>query len=74
MKTAKFETEPFTCPSCIKKIETVVGKLDGVTAVQVMFNSNKVKVSYNEDLLQPESIAKTISDLGYPVLSQKIAA
>ncbi|WP_308467405.1 heavy-metal-associated domain-containing protein [Rathayibacter soli] len=73
MRTAKFETEPFTCPSCIKKIEGVVGKLDGVASTQVMFNSNKVKVQFDEDLVSADTIARSISTLGYPVLSQKVA-
>lgn len=73
MKTARFETEPFTCPSCIKKIEGVVGKLEGVETTQVMFNSNKVKVGFDENIVKAEEIAKTISGLGYPVLSQKVA-
>ncbi|MFB4473969.1 heavy-metal-associated domain-containing protein, partial [Oceanobacillus caeni] len=30
MKTIKFQLEPLTCPSCIKKIETKLGKMDGV--------------------------------------------
>lgn len=73
MTTVKIETEPFTCPSCIKKIEGVVGKLPGVRDAQVMFNSNKVKVSYDDELVKAEDIAKTISGLGYPVLSHKIS-
>jgi copper chaperone len=73
MTTVKIETEPFTCPSCIKKIEGVVGKLPGVESTQVMFNSNKVKVSYDDELVKAEDIAKTISDLGYPVLSHKVS-
>ncbi|HHU10458.1 MAG TPA: heavy-metal-associated domain-containing protein [Intrasporangiaceae bacterium] len=66
-KTVKISTEPFTCPSCIKKIEGGVGRLDGVQDVNVMFNSGKVKVSYDQDRIAPETIAKTIGDLGYPV-------
>lgn len=73
MTTVKIETEPFTCPSCIKKIEGVVGKLPGVESTQVMFNSNKVKVNYDDELVKAEDIAKTISDLGYPVLSHKVS-
>ena len=69
----RFETEPFTCPSCIKKIEGVVGKINGVESTQVMFNSNKVKVQFDEDLVSADTIARSISTLGYPVLSQRVA-
>jgi len=54
-KTVKISTEPFTCPSCIKKIEGGVGRLDGVQDVNVMFNSGKVKVSYDQDRIAPET-------------------
>lgn len=73
MKTARFETEPFTCPSCIKKIEGVVSKLPGVSETQVMFNSNKVKVQFDDEQIKAETISKAISDLGYPVLAQKVS-
>lgn len=67
VKTVKISTEPFTCPSCIKKIEGGVGRLDGVADVTVMFNTGKVKVSYDEARIAPDAIARTIEDLGYPV-------
>lgn len=73
MRTASFVTEPFTCPSCIKKIENVVGKIDGVESTKVLFNSSKVKVDFNEGVVSADEIAKSISGLGYPVLSQKVA-
>lgn len=73
MRTVKFQTEPFTCPSCVKKIENVVGKKNGVDSTQVMFNSSKVKVSFDESLISSTEIAKAITELGYPVLSEKAA-
>lgn len=72
MRTAKFETEPFTCPSCISKIESVVSKKAGVESTQVMFNSNKVKVSFDESKVTADEIAESITKLGYPVLGQKV--
>lgn len=72
MRTAKFDTEPFTCPSCINKIESVVGKKNGVESAQVMFNSNKVKVAFDESKVTAEEIAESITRLGYPVLGQKV--
>lgn len=71
MTTVKFQTEPFTCPSCVTKIESVVGKKEGVDATKVMFNSNKVKVTFDPELITAEQIAASITDLGYPVVSHK---
>ncbi len=71
MTTTTFTTEPFTCPSCIKKIEGVVGRLDGVADVRVLFHSDKVKVTHDEQRISPEEVAATITGLGYPVRSHK---
>lgn len=73
MRTAKLSTEPFTCPSCIAKIETTLGREAGVEEVQVMFNSSKVKVSFNEDLISAETLAATVTKLGYPVLKTVVS-
>ena len=49
MKKAVFGLEPLSCPSCIKKIEGTVGKMDGVEEVKVLFNSSKVRAQFDED-------------------------
>ena len=73
MKKAVFGLEPLSCPSCIKKIESTVGKMDGVEDIKVLFNSNKVRARFNEDVVQAEQIHEVITKLGYPVLSQKVS-
>ncbi|WP_210470949.1 heavy-metal-associated domain-containing protein [Sporosarcina sp. 6E9] len=73
MKKAVFGLEPLSCPTCIKKIENTVGKMDGVEAVKVLFNSNKVRAQFNEDVVQAEQIHEVITKLGYPVVSQKVS-
>ena len=69
MTTVKFQLEPLTCPSCIKKIETKVGKMTGVDEAKVLFNSSKVKASFNEADITADEIKETIEKLGYPVVS-----
>ncbi|RFB17238.1 copper chaperone [Bacillus sp. HNG] len=68
METIKLQLEPLTCPSCIKKIETKVGKMDGVEEAKVLFNSSKVKATFNSDQVSKDQIADTIEKLGYKVL------
>jgi len=62
-----FTTSGFTCPSCVNKIEKAVGRLDGVDDVAVLFNADKVRVAFDEAAVHPDAIARTITDLGYPV-------
>lgn len=73
MSKAVFNMEPFTCPSCVKKIEQVVGKVDGVQEVQVMFNSGRVRVEFDEVVTNADVLQDTIVRLGYPVLSKKVS-
>lgn len=70
MAVARFTTEPFTCPSCVARIEKAVGRLDGVSRVEVGFNSSRVKVEFDEAAVDESTIAATITGLGYPVTSR----
>ena len=70
MKT-NLQTETFTCPSCIKKIERNLNKREGVEAAKVLFNSSKVKVEHDEDKIKADEIKGIVEKLGYPVLDVK---
>jgi copper chaperone CopZ len=72
MSKAEFQLQPLTCPSCIKKIETTLGKVAGVESARVLFNSSKVKAEFDETQVQASQLEETIKKLGYPVLSSKI--
>lgn len=67
IKTVKFQLETLTCPSCITKIENVLSKQAGVENAKVLFNSSKVKVSYDEEQVSSEQLSKLIEKVGYPV-------
>ncbi|MGH2317685.1 heavy-metal-associated domain-containing protein [Planococcus sp. SE5232] len=69
MSRVKFQLEPLTCPSCIKKIEGKVGEMDGVEEVKVLFNFSKVRVDYDEEQVAPEEVKSVIEKLGYPVVA-----
>lgn len=71
MKKITLQLEALGCPSCIKKIETALNRVDGVEEVNILFNSSKAKVSFDETNLSEEKISKVITDLGYEVLSVK---
>lgn len=76
MKKATLQLETLTCPSCLQKIENGVGKLNGIDqdSLKVMFNASRVKVDFNEEIIQLETIEKAIEDLGYPVLKSRVKA
>lgn len=69
LKTARFQLETLTCPSCITRIEGVLNKEPGVENAKVLFNSSKVKVEYDEEKVSSERLAELIEKVGYPILS-----
>ncbi len=73
MTKAVFQLEPFTCPSCIKKIETTLNKKAGVETVKVLFNLGKVKTQFDESQIDANYIEETIRSLGYIVQSVKVS-
>lgn len=71
MKKITLQLEELACPSCVKKIETALKKQDGVGEVNILFNSSKAKIEYDEEKIDSDKITKVVSDLGYEVLSAK---
>lgn len=43
----------------------------GVASAEVLFNSSKVKVSFDESLISVEEIQSVINNLGYVIKSTK---
>lgn len=69
MTTIKIQLEPLTCPSCIKKIEGKLGKTAGVEDANVLFNSSKVKATFDEEQVTSDELKAIIEKLGYPVVA-----
>ncbi|ARD48586.1 heavy-metal-associated domain-containing protein [Sporosarcina sp. P33] len=73
MKKVVFLMEPFSCPSCIKKIEGALSRAKGVQQVKVLFHSSKIRVEFDESIIAADDLQALIENLGYPVLSKKIS-
>lgn len=66
------ETYPvmgMTCAACVRKIESVLEKTDGIKEVSVNFASENLMVSYEDQEINIDRISKIIKDLGYELLS-----
>ncbi|EZH67073.1 hypothetical protein DH09_03820 [Bacillaceae bacterium JMAK1] len=57
-----------SCNHCVQAIETSVGKLNGVTRVDVDLNKHQVGIDYNEKTISKEAIIEEIEDQGYDVI------
>lgn len=75
MKKLNMQLETLTCPSCLEKIEKGMKSLEGIDkdSVKVLFNSSKVKLNFDDTILDSKDIENKISSLGYDVLSTKIS-
>lgn len=74
MSKATLQLEPLTCPSCLTKIDSAVKQLQGVDkdSVNVMFNSSKVKLDFDENQIDITQIEKAITKLGYEVKKSSV--
>ena len=76
MQKATLQLETLTCPSCLLKIENAVKSLDGIDqdSLNVLFNSSKVKVNFDDEKVSIEDIEKAIDQLGYEVKKTTVRA
>lgn len=76
MKKATIQLETLTCPSCLQKIENGVKALDGIDkeSLNVLFNSSKVKVDFDDEKVSISDIENAISKLGYEVKKSQVKA
>ena len=71
MATVK-ETYPvigMSCASCVKKIETVLNKTDGVIEANVNFASEKVTIEYDDEVIDMDKMADIIKSIGYELIT-----
>lgn len=71
MKKITYQLDTLTCPSCTAKIEGALKKTKGVEKYEVLFNSSRVRVTLDEDIVKSEDIVSKIDSLGFTVLSEK---
>ena len=57
-----------SCVMCVKAIEEGLGKLDGISDVNVNLTSEKAYVTYNPEITTVSDMKKVIEDLGYQYL------
>lgn len=60
-----FQLEGLDCADCAAKLEKAIHKLQGVTDAQVNFATAKMKVTYDQTVLEISEIRKVIDGLGY---------
>lgn len=55
----------FSCPSCVAKIEKLIGRLPGVTAVQVFFSSARIEIDHDPAVVGADALIAAVGKAGY---------
>ncbi|HMQ32207.1 MAG TPA: heavy-metal-associated domain-containing protein [Chloroflexaceae bacterium] len=64
MKTEQFHVPGVSCQHCVRAVTAEVGKLAGVSNVQVNLDNKVVTVEHGEGVA-PEAIVAAIKEAGY---------
>jgi P-type Cu+ transporter len=60
-----FGVKGMTCAACVRRVETAVGGIPGVTAADVNLASEKIRVSYLPDQVTPIRFQAAVEKAGY---------
>jgi copper chaperone len=66
-----YQLETVTCPSCVVRIEGMLSKTKGIEQSDVRFNTSRVSVVFDDEIISSQEIIAKIQQLGYQVLSEK---
>ncbi len=65
MQTLKFDVQGMTCGGCTCSVQRVLGKIDGVTHVDVSLSPGSATLEADPTRVTPAQIEAAISSLGY---------
>lgn len=57
--------EGFSCPSCVAKIESRVGRMDGVASVKVRFASARIEIDHDPTRANVADLIREVAKAGY---------
>jgi copper chaperone len=65
MKKTLLRSQELSCPSCVAKIETALKAVKGVSAAKVYFNTGKIEVQHDPEVVKAEDLVKAVKSVGY---------
>lgn len=72
-ETKSFKIEGMTCVACAKNIEKAILKLEGIQSASVNFASEKLRVSYDKNILRESDIMEAVKKSGYKLVNDENA-
>lgn len=73
MINKSLKIEGMTCASCAKAVERTTKKLDGVEDSNVNLATEKLSISFNEEILSLEDIQAAIEKAGYKAITETVS-
>ncbi len=65
MKKTLLRSQELSCPSCVAKIENALKALNGVSEAKVFFNTGKIEVQHDPQVVKAEDLVKAVKSVGY---------
>jgi len=72
LRKAALHITGMSCASCAQNIERALNKINGVKSASVNFSIEKAMVEYDPDIVNPKTLEKAITDIGYGVVKRDI--
>ena len=71
IQSATLDVKGMTCASCPLTVKQVLKRVPGVTKVSVDLKSESPLVKFDSGTIQPDQLAKALSDAGFPTTLKK---
>lgn len=65
MVTQQYRIDGMSCAACSSAVERVTGRLEGVQSSNVNLTTNRMVISYDESLVNPDLICQKVSKAGF---------
>jgi copper chaperone CopZ len=65
MKKTLLRSQELSCPSCVAKIETALKAVKGVAEAKVYFNTGKIEVQHDPQVVKADELVKAVKSVGY---------
>ncbi len=68
IEITSFPVLGMTCASCAVSVESIIGAQTGVKQAEVNYATQKVKVTYDAEVILPEGMQKAVQSVGYDLI------
>ncbi|SMO66112.1 heavy-metal-associated domain-containing protein [Gracilimonas mengyeensis] len=58
-------SDELNCPSCVNNIESNLNSMEGIEKATVKFNSGKIEVDHNPELVTEDDLLAAVQQSGY---------